>query len=209
MQKLLIATKNPGKFREIKEALREVPFELLFLGDLGVDDSGFVEDGASFDENAIKKARFFASKTGFMTVGEDSGIIVEALTDELGVKTRRWGAGEGASDEEWLEFFMKRMEGEANRAAKFTCSAYLADGGGDGDVAGAGGSGGLFFRGETHGVIASSVMAPVLPGIPLSSVFVPEGSDKVYAALSTAEKNRVSHRGKAMAQLRDFLITSS
>lgn len=167
---------------------------------MGIDDSGFVEDGSNFDENACAKARFFASKTGFMTAGEDSGIIVEALKDELGVKTRRWGAGEGASDQEWLDFFMKRMEKEANRAATFVCSAYLADGE---DYAF--GKGGRFFRGETCGVIADSIMAPILPGIPLSSVFVPEGSDKVYAALSPAEKNKVSHRGKAMAQLKDFL----
>lgn len=158
----------------------------------------------NFDENALKKARFFASKTGFMTVGEDSGIIVDTLKDELGVKTRRWGAGESALDEEWLEFFMKRMEREANRAAKFLCSAYLADGE-DGVFA----KRGRFFRGETRGVIADRIMAAVLPGIPLSSVFIPDGSDKVYAALSLAEKNKVSHRGKVMAELRDFLAASS
>lgn len=154
----------------------------------------------NFDENACAKARFFASKTGFMTVGEDSGIIVEALKDELGVKTRRWGAGESASDQEWLDFFMKRMEKEVNRAARFVCCAYLVDG-----EDGAFGSGGRSFRGETRGIIADSIMAPILPGIPLSSVFVPEGSDMVYAALSTAEKNKLSHRGKAMVQLRNFL----
>lgn len=167
---------------------------------------GFVEDGANFDENAYAKARFFASKTGFMTVGEDSGIIVEALKDELGVKTRRWGAGESASDQEWLDFFMKRMEAEANRAATFVCSAYLADGGdGWNGEDGTLGGGGRFFRGETRGVISERVMAAILPGIPLSSVFIPDGSDEVYAALSAAEKNRLSHRGKAMAKLRDFL----
>lgn len=164
-----------------------------------VDDSGFFEDGVSFDENACAKARFFAAKTGFMTVGEDSGIIVEALKDELGVKTRRWGAGESASDEEWLDFFMKRMSVESNRAAKFVCSACLADGK-------SGAFGERLFRGETCGVIADSIMAPILPGIPLSSVFVPDGGDMVYAALSIAEKNKLSHRGKAMAKLRDFLV---
>lgn len=154
----------------------------------------FEEDGATFKENAAKKAKFYAEKTGLMTLAEDSGILVEALKGGLGVKTRRWGAGEKASDEEWVEFFLGRMEGIVDRRAKFVCCACLVDKGGE-----------TFFEGETLGNITEKLMAPILKGLPLSSCFLPNGCDKVYAALSHEEKNRISHRGKAMNQVREFL----
>lgn len=194
MKELLIATKNPGKFREITEALNGVPFGLVFLGGLNVDDRDFIEDGETFAENAKKKALYYAEKTGLIALGEDSGIVVEALGHELGVKTRRWGAGESASDEEWINYFLRRMEGVENRAAKFVCNACIFGGGIDRQ-----------FEAEVSGRISEALMAPLLPGIPLSSCFIPFGMDRVYAQLSVEEKNRLSHRGKAMAGVRKAL----
>ena len=94
MKKLLVATKNKGKFGEILNILKDGGFELVFLGDLEVDDADFVEDGETFEENACKKAEYFSDKLGMMTLAEDSGLLVDALEGELGVQTRRWGAGE-------------------------------------------------------------------------------------------------------------------
>ena len=199
MQELLIATKNLGKFREITEifsAAESWPFELVFLGGLDVSDDDFVEDGETFAQNAFKKARYFSDKLKMPTLAEDSGILVDALGGELGVKTRRWGAGEGASDEEWIEYFMKRMEGEVDRGAKFVCSSCFLDG----EVE-------QFFEGETCGVITEKLMVPITRGLPLSSCFLPEGCEKVYAALEEKEKNRVSHRGKAIRAMRSFFDT--
>lgn len=196
MQELLIATKNPGKFCEISEIFEGLPFELLFLGDMDVDDLDFVEDGVTFFENARKKARYFSEKVGMLALAEDSGILVDALEGELGVRTRRWGAGETASDKEWIEYFMKKMEREVNRGAKFVCSACLIDGGKE-----------KYFEGETSGLITEKLMAPLQPGLPLSSCFLPEGCEKVYAALSEDEKNLVSHRGKAIRAVRSFFET--
>ncbi|MBI5753918.1 hypothetical protein HZA40_02125 [Candidatus Peregrinibacteria bacterium] len=224
MRELLVATKNPGKFREIGEALLNVGdegmvasesrfFELHFLKEFRVDDGDFVEDGLSFQENAEKKARYYYEKfkgvffgngvgpEDFFALGEDSGIMVDALDGELGVQTRRWGAGEQASDQEWIEYFLKRMEDvpEEKRGAKFVCHAC---------VAGVDASGRFFvehFFGETKGVITSGLEAPIKEGIPLSSCFRPEGFDRVYAALSTEEKNKISHRGKAMNGVWKFL----
>lgn len=175
--------------------MADLPFKLVSLRDLvasGVME--FEEDGVTFAENALKKARFYAEKTGLMTLAEDSGILVEALKGELGVKTRRWGAGDKASDEEWVEYFLKRMEGEADRRAKFICCACLVDKDGEN-----------FFEGETLGVITEKLMAPILKGLPLSSCFLANGCDKVYASLSHEAKNKISHRGKAMKQVREFL----
>lgn len=194
MQELLIATFNPGKFHEITEILNGLSLKVLFLGDLKITDKDFTEDGKTFKENAYKKAKYFFDKTKIMTLAEDSGILVEALKDELGVKTRRWGAGEKASDQEWIDYFMKRMDGEKNKTAKFICSAYLI---GDGIEKN--------FEGETDGVITEKIMAPLLPGLPLSSCFLPDGHDKVYAALTAVEKNEISHRGKAMKQIKNYL----
>lgn len=152
------------------------------------------EDGDTFKENAYKKARHFYDLSGLLTLAEDSGILVSALQGELGVKTRRFGAGENANDEEWIDFFMKRMEGVKNRDAEFICSACLL---GEGIE--------KFFEGETSGKIAEKLLSPIFPGIPLSSCFIPEGFDKVYAGLDVAEKNKISHRGKAMKQVKEFL----
>ena len=200
MQELLLATKNPGKFEEIKEALKGLPFQFVFLRDLVfggvIDDSCFVEDGHTFFENAEKQARYYGEKTGLVTLGEDSGILVDALEGELGVQTRRWGAGEKVSDKKWIEYFLERMKDvpENERGAKFVCCACVFV---RGKVS--------LFEGETCGRITGKLMATIKEGVPLSSCFIPDGLDKVYAALSPGEKNRVSHRGKAMAKVREML----
>lgn len=191
--KLLIATHNSGKFHEIKEMLSGLGAELVSLEELGITQD-YPEDGHTFEANALGKARFYHELSGLPTVADDSGIFIEALASELGVKTRRWGAGEKVSDEEWLAYFMQRMATEENRKAKFVCvAAYVDD---TREVA---------FEGETLGVVTSTVQVPVKTGIPLSSVFLPEGCARVFAALSTDEKNRLSHRGKAFSELLHFL----
>ncbi len=202
MRELLVATKNPGKFKEIEEALGGL-VRLRFLGNFQVEDEDFVEDGETFRENAEKKARYYYEKLKgkFWVLGEDSGIAVDALAGELGVKTRRWGVGEGASDQAWIEYFLRKMKGvpEEKRGAKFVCHAC---------VVGFDKQGREFvecFSGETRGVITSCLEAPLKEGIPLSSCFRPEGVDRVYAALSAEEKNRISHRGKAMKGVKAFL----
>ena len=166
----------------------------MFLGDLNIDSSDFKEDGETFSENAYKKAKFFRDKTGLLTLGEDSGIHIDALDGELGVTTRRWGAGEDASDEEWIKHFMERMKGEVDRGAEFVCSACLLGEGVE-----------EYFQEETKGRISEELLAPLKVGIPLSSCFVPEGFDRAYAALTVVEKNEISHRGKAMQKVLKFL----
>jgi len=194
MQELLIATKNPGKYSEIMEVVGGLDYEFIFLGDLDLEDGDFEEDGETFEENAKKKAQYYHEKTGFLSLAEDSGIVVNALRGELGLKTRRWGAGENATDEEWIEFFMNRMKEEEERKAKFVCAACVFGFGNE-----------EYFRGETHGTITASLQAPILKGLPLSSCFLPNGQERVYAALEAQEKNEISHRGKAIFAVRDFL----
>lgn len=191
---LLVATKNPGKFNEICVMLGDLPeVQLLSLMDLGIEEE-FEEEGETFQENAIGKARFYAELSGLATVADDSGLLVDALPDELGVKTRRFGAGSEAGDAEWLEFFMNRMKDVESRKARFVCVAALVNGDEE-----------QLFLGEVEGKITETVEAPIKPGIPLSSVFKAEGATAVFAAMSEEEKARYSHRGKAFGALRESL----
>ncbi|MFH0820830.1 MAG: non-canonical purine NTP pyrophosphatase, partial [Candidatus Peregrinibacteria bacterium] len=98
MQKILIATRNMGKFKELMEVLHRLPYEFVSLNDLQIE--GDVEEvGQIYEENAVLKAEYFGKKANLPTIADDSGIHIDALAGELGVKTRRWGAGEKANDE--------------------------------------------------------------------------------------------------------------
>ncbi len=196
-KKLLLGTSNPSKAREIAETLRDLNLEIIPLLDL--DKLKFAkeppEDGETFKENAQIKAEFWQRETGLLTLADDSGILVDALPEELGVKTVRFGAGEKASDTEWLNYFLTRMEGVENRRAKFICVLALARTNEPTE----------FFRGEICGEILEKPAAPLLPRIPLSSVFLADGASEVFAAMSTTEKAKFSHRGRAIEKVKKFL----
>jgi len=191
--KLLIATSNPGKLNEILEVIGSLNLNVLSLKDLGVS-SQVEENGKSYKENAKIKAEHFHKETALPTLAEDSGIVVEALADQLGIHTRRWGAGEKATDEEWIAHFLNEMQQHKNRKAKFISHLYYIDQNQH-----------KHFLGETHGEITMDLQAPIYKGLPLSSCFIPEGQNRVYAALGKQQKNQVSHRGKAVQQFHNFL----
>lgn len=195
MQKILIATHNQGKFKELMEVLHDLPFQFVSLDDEGIEGDVH-EHGETYEENAILKAEYFGKKANMPTIADDSGIVIEALQGELGVKTRRWGAGEKANDEEWLAHFLKRMECEKNRKAEFISVVALYWPGQKTRT----------FRGECKGIILNKPQTDLEPGIPLSSVFLPEGQSKVFSALDKSEKNAISHRGKAIKKCRDYLL---
>lgn len=194
---LLIGTTNKGKYNEMASVLSSLPITLFNPLQLGITND-VEETGTTYQENSLIKANFYKlNSAGIPTLGEDSGIVVDALASELGVHTRRWGAGAKASDQEWLNFFMNRMQ-EFNdpmqRTAKFISHMCLLIN----DAP-------IFFYGETTGQITKSVQAPIYEGVPLSSVFIPDGYSKVYSAMTEDEKNQISHRGKAITQVKDYL----
>lgn len=201
-KKLLIATLNPGKFHEICHILNCPHCECISIKDLqaqGVEvRTDFVEEGSSHQEIAYKKAKFYYDQLKMTTLADDSGILVDALGVELGVHTRRWGAGEKATDEEWLKYFLKVMEPVADeqRTARFVCCVCLFEENGESNI----------FIGETEGVIKREPQAPLRPGLPLSSVFVPKGYTQVYSEMPIEEKNKVSHRAKAMRAVKEFMM---
>lgn len=195
MQKILVATRNFGKYKELMEVLEDLPFKFVSLNDEKIE--GDVEEtGETYEENAILKAEYFGRKANLPTIADDSGIHVDALEGELGVKTRRWGAGANATDEEWLSFFLNRMDGEENRRSEFvTVVAFYRPG-----------EETITFRGECFGTLMSEPQVEIEPGIPMSSIFLPEGREKVYSAMTKEEKNEISHRGKAIIKCNQFLL---
>lgn len=194
MPQILIATGNAGKFQEMMEFLHDIPhIKFLSLVDFNLQND-CEETGETFAENALQKAKYFYEKTGIPTIGEDSGIEVDALKGELGIKTRRWGAGEKASDTEWLAHFLGRMENESNRNAKFTSVMAFFDG-----------ENAFSFLGTCEGDLLRAPDTDLRPGIPLSSFFIPFGKEKSLARMTKEEKKEVSHRGKSALLLRAFL----
>jgi len=109
MKKLLIATTNPGKLKEIKRFLKDLPVELVGLKDVGITDSP-EETGISFEENAILKAKYYAKESGLPTLADDGGFEIDALGGEPGVKSHRWIHGDrDSTDEELIQYTMDRM----------------------------------------------------------------------------------------------------
>jgi XTP/dITP diphosphohydrolase len=191
---LLLATSNKGKVQEMREALDGLGLDLQDLSRFPAVGQP-EETGETFAENAAQKARYYHAHTGLPSVADDSGIHVEALEDELGIHTRRWGAGPEASDDHWVRFFLGRMRRERNRRARFVCAIAYIDAAGDLHA----------FEGACSGVITDELEADYLPGLPISACFRPDGYDRVFSALTIEQKNSTSHRGRALLQLRDFL----
>jgi len=127
MKQILLATTNLGKRQEMLSALLPLEgIEFVFLEDLDIDID-VEETGESYAENALQKARAYFAHSGMPTIAEDSGVEISALQDELGIHTRRWGAGPHASDEAWMQHFMERMAGEEDRDARFVCHSVYID----------------------------------------------------------------------------------
>lgn len=185
---LLIGTSNKGKIIEVREALVDLPVDIVIPADLNITDSPH-EEGSTFADNARQKALFYHERSGLPTLADDSGILVEALQNELGIHTRRWGAGSNATDQEWIDHFLQRMEIESNKRARFVCHLCFIDEQGVEHL----------FKGACDGTITDALEADYLPGLPISACFKPEGHEKVYSALTVEEKNKISHRGRALS----------
>jgi XTP/dITP diphosphohydrolase len=186
---LLVATRNRGKWMEIRELLADLPLELINLGDLPhLPDA--VESGASFEENALQKARFFHERTGWLTVAEDSGLVVEALGGAPGLLSARYGR----SDAERIARLLAELRDvpSERRTARFVCVAALVGPGIE-----------RTFRGEVVGRIRTAPAGT--GGFGYDPVFEYPPLGKTFAELTRAEKCAVSHRGQAFRQLRDFL----
>jgi XTP/dITP diphosphohydrolase len=190
---LLLASQNPGKLREMRTLVDGLPFHVVGPRDLGIDEAP-EETGASFLENAVLKARYYASRSGLLTVADDSGLSVDALDGRPGLYSSRFG-GEGASDDRRNELLLELLEDvpEERRGARFTSAVAVARG----DEV-------LFRHQETvEGRIARERRGT--SGFGYDPLFFYPPFGRTFGEVAREEKDRVSHRGKAFARLRGFL----
>ena len=188
---LVLATKNNGKILEFKELFRDSGVEIKTLDDFGPIPP-VIEDGATFEDNAVKKAQFTARVLGFPAIADDSGLTVAALQGAPGVFSSRY-AGEDGDDEANNHKLLADMEGVADRGAAFVCVLAIAVPRGPA----------LIYEGTCEGVIGETPKGD--QGFGYDPLFYYPPLGKTFAQMTGEEKNRVSHRGKAMAELRGEL----
>jgi len=186
---LVIATTNQGKVAEIQSLLKGFKVNIKTLNDFGPIPP-VVENGESFDENAYKKSSFTARILGLPVLSDDSGLLVEALAGAPGVKSSRYG-GPGASDEQKCSKLLKNLGDEQNRKAAFECVISIAVPGGAA----------LTYEARCDGLITHEPAGT--NGFGYDSIFYYPPLKKTFAQMSMVEKNKVSHRGKALAELKD------
>jgi len=190
---LLVATRNPKKLRELHEILRDWDISLITLDDIeGIPE--IEEDGNTFVENAIKKASTVAALSGFITLADDSGLVVDTLDGKPGVFSARF-AGIDTDDEKNNLKLLAMMQGlsEEERTARFVCVIAIAEPGGSVQT----------VQGVCEGRIATS--ASGYGGFGYDPLFIPAGLSQSFAELTDNEKNEISHRGKALQEAK-FLL---
>jgi XTP/dITP diphosphohydrolase len=190
VKRTVLASSNPGKLRELGQLL--APFDLQLLPQSVFGIRPVPETGVTFLENALLKARHAARVAGLAALADDSGIEVDALGGRPGVWSARF-AGEGASDEENLAHLLRELEGipDGRRGARYQCVLVLLR---DADDPAP-----LIAHGSWAGRLIASPRGR--GGFGYDPVFVPAGETRTAAELAPDEKNRVSHRGQALAQL--------
>ncbi len=194
MRKLIIATRNKGKFKEIKDILEPINFELKSLVDFK-DIPEVKEDRSTFKENAIKKAKEISRLTGILSISDDSGLEVEALGGKPGVYSSRF-SGPDATDEKNIKKLIGALKDmpEEKRAARFVCQAVLADKD--------------RILSITTGICKGKIILEPRGnyGFGYDPVFAPEGYDKTFAELGPKVKNKISHRVKAFRKMKERIL---
>jgi XTP/dITP diphosphohydrolase len=185
---LVIATTNPGKVAEMRDLLTGFPIQLKSLADFGPIPA-VEEDGETFDENAYKKAGFTAKILGIPALADDSGLVVDALDGAPGVLSARY-AGENATDEQRVARLLKEMQGKTNRNAAFECVLSIAVPSGPA----------LTYEARCEGLVAEQPMGQ--SGFGYDPVFFYPPLKKTFGQMTRAEKSHVSHRGKALNELK-------
>ncbi len=186
---IVIASRNKGKQSEIQALLKDFPVEIRSLSDFGPLPE-IEEDGETFEENAYKKASGIARMLGLPALADDSGLVVTALDGRPGVHSARY-AGHGASDQQRCLKLLAEMEGRSDRRAAFECVLSLAVPGGAA----------LTYEGKCEGLITHTVTGS--RGFGYDPVFFYPPIGKTFAEITAEEKNGVSHRGRALRELRD------
>ncbi len=184
--KIVFATGNPNKLKEIQEIAVDTDIEFI----LPAEGFNPVENGKTFEENSYIKAKEAARVSGIMSLADDSGLCVEALNGAPGLYSARYADTPQAR----INKLLKELEPHKNRKAKFVCAMTLVDENGE-----------IIFQttGECHGKIAYKQAGT--GGFGYDPVFLVENTPKTMAEMSEEEKNEISHRGRALRKVIEFL----
>lgn len=189
-KEIIVASNNRGKIREIEDILKE--YKVMSMKDIGINIE-IEEDGATFEENALIKARTIAKMTGKLCIADDSGLCMEAFDGFPGIKTARF-LGENATQEERNKYIVEKVQGlpREKRKAKFVCTIALVIPEKEERT----------FTGELDGYIATEIK--VEGGFGMDPIFELENG-KTLAEIGTEAKDKISHRYKALVQLKEYL----
>ena len=216
--KLVLATRNQGKVRELTEMLRrhqsqavrdssdtsltgnrepitDNQYEVISLNAYP-DAPEVIEDGKTYMENAAKKASVIAAYTGYLTLADDAGLEVDALNGAPGIHSKRW-AGEDATDALRIAKLLQALEGVTDRRARFVAAIAVVQP----DTTPEG------VLGVCEGHIKHAPVGE--SGFGYDPVFVPDGYDQTFAELGEEIKNQISHRAKALEKVREWLSAVS
>ncbi len=193
MKKLVIATQNRNKFKEMKEALTGIPWDILPAFDFpNVPD--VLEDGLTLEENSLKKAREIALFTGLTSLADDTGLFVEALGGQPGIYAARF-AGENCTYEDNVKKLLKLLVSTPDDRRNAYFKTVIT----------------LFSPNDSFDQVIGEVEGSIIreprgnSGFGYDPIFLPSGYYKVFAEMSLEEKNWISHRGKAAQKAKELL----
>ena len=187
--KIVFATNNAHKLGEVAQVVGD-KFELVTLRECGITED-IPENESTLEGNALAKARYVYERTGLNCFADDTGLEVDALGGEPGVRSARY-ATDGHDDEANKKLLLERMHGVESRAAQFRTAVALIIGGKE-----------YLFEGVVRGDIATEEHGE--GGFGYDPLFLPEGGEKTFAEMSAEAKNEISHRGRAVRKLAEFL----
>lgn len=188
MKDIMIATSNPGKVREYRELLQPLGYTVHDLSEIEHTDP--VEDGKTFAENALIKARAVFENAGMMAIADDSGLCIDYLKGQPGIHSARYLAGHDYNYKNRM--ILRRLKKAEDRSAHFSCAIALIDQQGE-----------HVFEGIMEGRIAEEMRGN--NGFGYDPIFIPQGYELTSAQLTAEEKNAISHRGKATRKLLAYL----
>jgi XTP/dITP diphosphohydrolase len=188
LKKIVFATGNPNKLKEINAAIKS--FKIVGLKDLGINEE-IPETGITLKENALQKAKYVYDKTGLNCFSDDTGLEIEALNNKPGVYSARY-AGADCSAENNMQKVLKELYSIRNRKAKFKTVIALILNGKE-----------FFFEGAVNGTVLKEKKGS--GGFGYDPIFKPEGYKETFAEMSIGLKNKISHRGLAVQKLVNFL----
>jgi len=196
LDKIVVATRNSGKFIEIKKLLQETDIKLLSLSDFP-EIPEVVEDGATFEDNALKKAKFVASSLGVIALADDSGLCVDALSGRPGVMSARYGGPNCNDRQRFLKLLEEMKEIDTgHRTASMVCVMALVAPDGEQRL----------FRGVCEGRILDEPLGT--GGFGYDPIFYFEEFGMSFGEMDLDTKNRVSHRARALKMFADFVEES-